>query len=48
MSLARCDKCTEIIDTDAEPEACVEHENYDFLCEWCKQEIEDYNEKKRE
>lgn len=33
MSMARCDECQVLIDTDIEPEACVEG---GFLCEVCR------------
>ena len=43
MSLAKCGKCGEIIDTDEEPETCVEFEDcgYDFLCVFCQEDIDD-------
>jgi hypothetical protein len=33
MSMARCDLCRDLIDTDDDPEACV-HDGY--LCESCR------------
>lgn len=32
MSMARCDRCRGLIDTDAHPEACIED---GYLCEDC-------------
>jgi hypothetical protein len=43
MSLARCDKCKVLIDTDEQPEACVEFEEYgcNFLCSGCQEDVSD-------
>jgi len=36
MSLTHCDECEEIIDTDADPDACVDE---GFLCESCREDL---------
>lgn len=41
MSFTRCDKCQDLLDTDSDPDSCVEKEKYDFLCAWCREEEEE-------
>jgi len=34
MSLARCDNCDRLIDTDDDPDSC--EKVGEILCEWCR------------
>lgn len=36
MSLTTCDECEAFIDTDSDPDACV---NDGFLCESCREDV---------
>lgn len=38
MSMARCDDCERVFDSDADPECFVETapHTYECVCEWCR------------
>ena len=48
MSMTRCERCERIFDSDEDPDCFVEkptHTSYECICESCRDEIWEENEK---